>query len=287
VATIPTQGFPPRLIAVAPGAVWVTQPWGVVRVEPRANRVTARIALPFTPRGIAADGRSLWLSNGTGNTVWQLDAATSRVLRRVRVGREPSGIALAADSLWVANRMDGTVSRIDATGRVVARIPVDGRPESVAGDEGAVWVATHSPPPGKLTAAQYTAELRRIHDRVYGLARDAMQPARFDRAADFASAFAGLEPPFARQLRILNDRLAGEIRALSPPDGLARDQGRYLEGLETMGRLYVSLAEAYEREDEDAIFVAFSELDSEWIRLRARMPGGLRSATVSWPLTGA
>jgi YVTN family beta-propeller protein len=286
VATIPIQGLPPRLLAVAPGAVWATHPWGVVRIEPRANRVVAGISLPFTPRGIAADGRWLWLANGTGNTVWQIDAATSRVVRRIRVGREPSGIALAAGSVWVANRMDGTVSRIDPTGRVVASIPVGGRPESVAPSEDAVWVATHAPLPGKLTAAQYKTELRRIHDRVYDLARDVVQPVHRARTGlTLQNDVTQLDPEIGNQLRVLNERLAAEIRALKLPDALAADQRRYLEGLAALGSLYVRLAEAFASHDYDMLLLAFSELDSEWIRIRARMSDELRSATASWPLS--
>jgi YVTN family beta-propeller protein len=288
VSRIPTGGDPPRLLAVAPGAVWVTHAWGVVRIEPRTNRVATRISLPFTPRGAAADGRSLWLTNGTGNTVWQLDADTNQVVRRIRVGKEPSGITLAFGSVWVANRMDATVMRIDATGRVAATVSVGGRPESITASEEAVWVATHAPPAGKLTPAQYATELGRIHARVYNLARDTMQLARrTSTGTPPRSELTRLEPQIGHQLRVLNDRLAAEIRALSPPNALVPDQRRYLDGLAGMGPLYVRLAEAFASQDDGLLSLAFSELDSELIRIRARMSDELRSATVSWPLTGA
>jgi hypothetical protein len=180
--------------------------------------------------------------------------------------------------------MDGTVARIDAAGRVVATIAVGGKPESVAAGEDAVWVATHAQAAGRLTPAQYEAELGRIHDRVYDLARDVLQPILQDRVAVTPRP---LDPAIAFQLQVLNDRLAAEIRALSPPGALAGDHQEYLEGLAAMGRLYVRLAEAFESNADSRIFLALSELDSEWIRIRARMPDELRSATVSWPLTGA
>jgi hypothetical protein len=178
--------------------------------------------------------------------------------------------------------------RLDATGRVAATVPVGGRPESITASEDAVWVATHAPPAGKLTPAQYATELGRIHARVYNLARDTMQLARrTSTGTPPRSDLTRLEPQIGHQLRVLNDRLAAEIRALSPPNALVPDQRRYLDGLAGMGPLYVRLAEAFASQDYGRLLLAFSELDSELIRIRARMSDELRSATVSWPLTGA
>jgi virginiamycin B lyase len=57
----------------------------------------------------------------------------------IRVGRAPYNLAAGFGSVWVA--AFGALVRLDAaTGAVVARIPVDGRPWGVATGEGAVWV---------------------------------------------------------------------------------------------------------------------------------------------------
>ena len=292
-ATIRTGGAPPRLLAVAPGAVWAVRPGSLVGLDPARNRLTHTVRLPFEPSGIAADAGSVWLANPTGNTVWELDPTTARVVRRVRVGREPAGLALAFGTLWVTNRLDGTVTRIDrATGRVVLTIPVGGRPESVVAGADRLWLATHALPDRALTENEYATEVRRLHLRTYDIAGDVMRPmrqlyARFLESTALRAAVSRMDPAFVAQLRILNSRLAAELAELRPPEHVVADQARYVEGLGRMGALYRQLAAAFSTRDQTTIHGAFIAIDSEWIRIRAAMPELLRKATVSTPLTSA
>ena len=51
-------------VATGGGAVWATNPdlLEVVRIDPRTNRMTARIEFRGSPRGIAAVGDQIWVS---------------------------------------------------------------------------------------------------------------------------------------------------------------------------------------------------------------------------------
>jgi DNA-binding beta-propeller fold protein YncE len=43
--------------------------------------------------------------------------------------------------VWVASALDHEVSRVDpATGKIVARIPIDGSPREITVGAGGVWV---------------------------------------------------------------------------------------------------------------------------------------------------
>ena len=60
----------------------------------------------------------------------------------VQIGGQPQDAVVAGGSLWVSD-YSGHVIRVDpASGRVMARIDVDGNPEGIAAGAGAVWVAS-------------------------------------------------------------------------------------------------------------------------------------------------
>jgi hypothetical protein len=72
-------------------------------------------------------------------------AARLRIVAQVRVGGQPQDAVLAAGSLWVAD-FSGEVVRLDpASGRVVARIAVDGNPRSIGAGESGVWLMSAAP----------------------------------------------------------------------------------------------------------------------------------------------
>ena len=114
------------------------------RLDARTGRVLATIALGFPPTAVAVAAGAVWITDGFNDRVVPLDIATGRLLAPVRVGRGASGIAAGAGAVWVANTLDGTLSRLDpATRRVVATIEVGGAPRGVAVGAGAVWVTAH------------------------------------------------------------------------------------------------------------------------------------------------
>jgi YVTN family beta-propeller protein len=134
-------------ITVGEGAVWVIDDAGLVRIDPKRNRISARIgllgkqALIVDAGGIAAGVGAVWVTNPLAGTVSRVDPATNRVVQRIRVGRNPLGVSVGEGAVWVVNRGDGTVSRIDpAAGMVVETIPVGPNPTRVAAGVDGVWV---------------------------------------------------------------------------------------------------------------------------------------------------
>jgi tRNA A-37 threonylcarbamoyl transferase component Bud32 len=130
----------PRLVAAGEGAVWAIGGRTLWRVDPRAPRLVASIRLSFAPRAIDAGRGGVWLAHASGDAVVRIDPAGGRP-RRIKVGDAPTAIAVGADAVWVASRADGTVSRIDPRRNAVDKtIRVGAELIDLVAGLGAVWV---------------------------------------------------------------------------------------------------------------------------------------------------
>jgi YVTN family beta-propeller protein len=124
VATL-TVGRAPLDLAATPGAVWVTNSGAggdsVVRINPTTNRVAGRpVRTGASPQSLAVGGGSLWVANHDAGTVTRIDQASGRVMADIPVPSEPHRVAYGAGAAWVGLWHDNSVSRIDpATNRVV------------------------------------------------------------------------------------------------------------------------------------------------------------------------
>ena len=144
----------PSSVAVTSESVWVAanDQGGVMRLDPKTNRITATVAMGILPFYLAADDREVWGTSFQDAAIARVDAVTARVLNVWRgFCRGPSGVALTSDSALIACDTSGTLVRIDrATGTVVASIALPGgigpspyfgpRPLAVALAAGDVWV---------------------------------------------------------------------------------------------------------------------------------------------------
>ena len=114
----------------------------VWRLDAQTGRRLATIALDFPPRSVAVAGGAAWITDGLHDTVVPVDVRTNRPGPPLPVGSGAAGIAADGATVWVANELDGTLSRVDARSRrVVATVPTGGAPREVAVGDGSVWVA--------------------------------------------------------------------------------------------------------------------------------------------------
>jgi YVTN family beta-propeller protein len=124
VATIPV-GRAPLDLAATRGAVWVTHSGGggdsVARIDPQTNRLAGRpVSTGASPQSLAVGGGSVWVANHDAGTVTRIDQASGKVVADIPVPSEPHRVAYGAGAAWVGNWHDNSVSRIDpATNRVV------------------------------------------------------------------------------------------------------------------------------------------------------------------------
>jgi DNA-binding SARP family transcriptional activator/streptogramin lyase len=122
-------------LALGDGAVWaVGGPTAtVLRIDPRTNRVTARIPIvsgpnfesPF-PYAIAVGAGFVWVVNGNTGTVTKIDPALRGVVATIPigVGANVLGIAVGDGAAWITNSSKGTLVRIDAVSNRPKSIPL-------------------------------------------------------------------------------------------------------------------------------------------------------------------
>jgi len=172
-----------RRLAVSPEAVWVINPdLSVSRIDPRSNRVVARIR-GVKAQDIAVGEGDVWIveqenrvteidtgSNTVANrvvveetflgplavgggAVWVTDIESGNVLRisgkkktAIALDTWVGGVSFGAGAVWVTNEIADTVYRIDPTTNAPRRIAGLSSPRGVAAGDGAVWVTTAAPP---------------------------------------------------------------------------------------------------------------------------------------------
>jgi YVTN family beta-propeller protein len=128
VATITVRRAPLDL-AVTPGAVWVPNSGGggdsVTRIDPQTNRLSGRpITTGASPQSLAVGGGSLWVANHDDRTVTRIDQASGNVVADIPVPSEPHRVAYGAGAAWVGNWHDNSVSRINPQSNRVVGSPI-------------------------------------------------------------------------------------------------------------------------------------------------------------------
>ena len=190
-------------VAVEPDAVWTIAPDGaLVRIEPRTNRVVARVRglraqavgagegqvwalsgdgtiarIDRETNTIAAKGRidasavaslavgggSAWVTAPADGTVWRVDGGSRLRMRTVRAEPGVGDVSFGARALWVANPLRGTVLRIDPERNVVTRtVALGGVPRGVAATGDVVYVAL-AEAGGELPATRSEATGAPVH----------------------------------------------------------------------------------------------------------------------------
>jgi YVTN family beta-propeller protein len=127
----------PSAVAAGSDSVWVAKndTNEIVRVDPAANRISARVPTGVVPFGLLVTSGAVWVTSYDDDAIVRIDPISHRVLTTIRVpGGGPTGIAEADGALWVANSRNGSVSRIDpVTNQVTATIPMTCRSQCLGG----------------------------------------------------------------------------------------------------------------------------------------------------------
>jgi YVTN family beta-propeller protein len=126
-------GAPPRFTGYldsavsAGGSVWLARDIGdeVDRIDPKVNRLAARIHVDSRPGGLAAGGGYVWAFHFLGPYVTRLDETTGTKKVFTVQGAAGTGIAYAGDAVWLLTANPSTLIKLDPdTGAVLAKVPV-------------------------------------------------------------------------------------------------------------------------------------------------------------------
>ncbi len=116
----------PSAVAAGSDSVWVAKndTNEIVRVDPAANRISARVPTGVAPFGLLVTSGAVWVTSYDDDAIVRIDPISHLVLTTIRVpGGGPTGIVEADGSVWVANSRAGSVSRIDpVTDKVTATV---------------------------------------------------------------------------------------------------------------------------------------------------------------------
>jgi len=142
-----------RGLAVGAGAVWGAVPGvGVVRIDPRGNRVVAVVPVGPIHESIAVGAGGVWMvccgkpvPDGGWTGLVRVDPAANRVVARIGLPGRPDAVGVSPGGVWV-RAARGPVWHVDpASNRVVARIRVRGGLGATRGSivvtSEAVWVS--------------------------------------------------------------------------------------------------------------------------------------------------
>jgi YVTN family beta-propeller protein len=142
VATIDV-GVSSRRLAAGKEGAWLLDWEGrsIVGIDPRTNRVTARLRVGSNfLSAIAVGAGSIWVTSEEG-LLWRIEPGPRPLKRTIDVGVGSTYVAFGDGAVWTANYVDGTVSRIDPrTNTVTARVPV-GASQALAAGVGSAWVS--------------------------------------------------------------------------------------------------------------------------------------------------
>jgi len=115
----------------------------LVRIDPKSNKVTARIRLPGIPGGgegqLVAGNGSIWMFTDDLGSLVKIDPEKNVVAGTFATGYPGVSLVSAEASLWATAPDKDAVIQIGADGNVVRTIRVGHRPRFIAAGEGAVW----------------------------------------------------------------------------------------------------------------------------------------------------
>ena len=132
------------VLVSAYGSLWTTDLDldRLVRIAPKAARVSGKVNLGQRPYGLTTGAGSVWVASQEADTLARVDPRTLKVAARIRVGDRAFAAAFGAGSVWVSLESDGSVVRVDPqSNRVVARIGGFEDPNGLVYADGALWVS--------------------------------------------------------------------------------------------------------------------------------------------------
>jgi ABC-type branched-subunit amino acid transport system substrate-binding protein len=173
----------PSNIAVGEGAVWVldSEAETVARLD-RTTKAVKRFKAGPRPTDLAVGGGAVWVGNGGGSEglpvitttdISRVNPRSLKVTGTTRLSRKPSGygatpsegfprIAVGAGAVWAVG-VDNRIYRIDpATGRIVAKIPVETRVSTLAAGAEGVWFLNWT----DRTVTRIDPAINRVADRI-------------------------------------------------------------------------------------------------------------------------
>ena len=142
----------PGWLETAFGSLWVSKINSkmVLRIDPIANSIVAKIPAGIDPESFAIGLGFLWVADVKGHSILKIDPKTNRVVATIpaKLAADPEGsIAIGNGSIWFLSDEggtdSGTLTRIDAdSGRVTNNIHVKPQSHAAISAFDSIWVTS-------------------------------------------------------------------------------------------------------------------------------------------------
>ena len=135
-------------IAAGDGRVWMVDDGAsVAEIDTTTNRVVRRIEVPTDSlTALAVGAGAVWVANPLGGSVWRIDFEPDPRLHEIPLALGVGSVAFGAQSVWATNEIAGEVYRIDPRTNRARVVSRTVAPHGVAFGAGAVWVTAGGPP---------------------------------------------------------------------------------------------------------------------------------------------
>jgi ABC-type branched-subunit amino acid transport system substrate-binding protein/DNA-binding beta-propeller fold protein YncE len=125
------------------GGLAEAAPDSVAVLDPGSNRIVGQVDVPGQPSILAANGRTVWVSD-TSRTLSKIDGRKLSVTKIVPADAEPDDLVATDDAVWLLDEERGALVQVDAAYESVAKRLALQTGQAGAGvdvGKGAVWVA--------------------------------------------------------------------------------------------------------------------------------------------------
>jgi serine/threonine protein kinase len=139
---------PSRWLVFADGAIWAGEPGSgrVWKIDPVANRISARQKLHGWLSDLAVGGGSVWAPILPDGNVFKLSEDDLGIQASPGAGADPERVSFGDGHLWVANTASKTVSLVDDVSGLRQELSSEARPTTAVYHAGLVWTAAAAAP---------------------------------------------------------------------------------------------------------------------------------------------
>jgi streptogramin lyase/predicted Ser/Thr protein kinase len=147
---ISTSGQPStsRLFVFAAGSLWVARADNglVLKIDPLANRITARAKLHGWLSDLSVSGGFVWVSLVPDGVVYKLTEDDLSVQGTVSTGPDPERISTGGGYVWVANSAARSITALTQTSGNAQRLATGAEPTTVRYHDGLLWIGSAPQP---------------------------------------------------------------------------------------------------------------------------------------------
>jgi DNA-binding SARP family transcriptional activator/ABC-type branched-subunit amino acid transport system substrate-binding protein len=118
----------------------------IVRIDPRSNLVTRRISLAAgTLNDLAVAAGAVWVTDPFAGVLWRVDPGPPTLTKTISVSPGSALVDANAKAVWVVNHLDDKVYEIDPHTNAIVRVTTVGAPQNVTVGSGAAWITKALP----------------------------------------------------------------------------------------------------------------------------------------------